>query len=167
MNNSERTLAWHLNSDGLSSVLIRDLLKMCNISKQFVGIYPCTNLKHLKPSELETCIMIVNVGLHFVTMHWTRHYILYIDPFGFGISNDSVKACVKKNAFGRPIYSSKSRLQHLTSSHCGLFATFFALYFDNHTKNIHLEKFIDSASLKNDDICVRNIKRLGKINVIS
>ena len=160
-----KTLAWHLNKNGMSDSVINDLLAMAKISNQYLGTFMFNNLPYFSSSELKqqstSHFLIINVGHHFVTLCITPYYALYIDSIGLPIVHQEINNFIDQYS-PRPIYFNTKQIQSFESSHCGLYAALFTLYFDQYEQhNMKMTFFKNPALLlKNDDKCIQYIKKL-------
>lgn len=151
------TLHWHLNKNGLSSDLLLDLLKNINIGKRFFkGVYAVDNIpKHL--SRMQCFIIIINVGFHFVTLYGKSDLLVYVDSFGNNPPPSLKKFLI---ACKRDIVCNTKQIQSLNSTHCGLYAVLYVLFFN--TKEMRMKcktlVFEDDVLLNNDDLCIAHIK---------
>jgi len=165
-------LGWHVNRRGLSNGLVADLLKSAQVSSNYQGIHgyhqiprACTNLSDFT--------IIINVGLHFVTVYGTPEYVMYIDSMGLPPTRVEVKEFLAQCR--RPFVYNISQVQGDTSSYCGLYAALFVIFLDyRHSGKInstwklqfHVAKWNESEHditnrLKsNDERCVTLIKVL-------
>lgn len=158
----EQTLKWHLNRDGLSNKLLDDLMRMTLPENDcYSGVYPYTEIPASLASTLHFSV-IVNVGQHFVAIYGEPEFILYLDPFGIGITHDEIT-----HGFGmaRPIFCNKKQVQDLKSTHCGLFSSLFIIHLerkrsgDSGYQNTVLNFYTEAEELKNNDkLCVQYIK---------
>lgn len=152
------SLQWHLNKYGLSNVLLSDLLKNANIGKSlFKGIYPVDGIPK-RISAHKNFIIIINIGLHFVTLYAKPKVLIYIDSFGQkppSSLHSFLQSCKQKSV----VYN-KKQIQSLESTHCGLYAVLYVLLFNakKSGKKCKSIKFNGNNLLKNDDICIRHIK---------
>ena len=130
----QRNLAWHINSLGLSDVVMNDLLKMANISQDFMGIFPFDQLNRIKeiPAPVKCCYttIIINVGGHFVMICFGQFFTLYVDSFGKPIERDQVYNFIRRVRPFTPFFYNSTQVQSLQSTHCGLYAVLFSLFFD-------------------------------------
>jgi hypothetical protein len=151
------SLQWHLNRSGLSNVLLLDLLKNIDIGKKyFKGIYAVDNIPKFL-SRLEQFIVIINIGMHFVTLYGKPNLLVYIDSFG-----NPPPSSMKKflSTCKRKIVSNIKQIQSPYSSHCGLYAVLYVLFFNTREmrKKCKTIVFDKNDLLKNDDICISHIK---------
>ena len=179
-------LSWHLNDSGMSDIVMKDLLQMSSISNRFRGIHHVHHLDKIKlsPSTIakDGASFIVNIGSHFVALIIFPTYVLYIDSFGIPIRNARISQFLHTNFPHHQVYSNRTQLQSIDSSHCGLYATLFILYFDvfyfrpqrsSKTKKnafFHLsfhpitsEKNSKTNGTMNDKLCIEYIKSLSKM----
>lgn len=162
---SKLTLDWHINKSGLSNTVINDLLNLSGISsKYFKGVFPYDNLPE-NISQLDNFSIIVNIGLHFVTIYAEEKFVYYIDSLGGSINNVHVKSFLC-SGLKRPIYFNKRQIQSLMSSHCGLYTALYILFMEGSKRekkllSIKKLKFFSSGDLlRNDKLCVKYIKIL-------
>jgi len=150
-----------MSSSGLSNELLTNLISTIGISDDFAGVIP-----HFELNKFDTLyekkIFILNVGAHFVTLYISpkEHYALYIDPLGNKIHNKSVYAYLD-NFPNIEVFFNRKQLQPYVSSHCGLYAVLFSVYFDRKDtdKKIKLHFSADGAE-QNDEKCVKYLKQL-------
>lgn len=156
-------MEWHLSRRGASNLLLSDLLHFVGISDRFLGVVPADDLDKLTLPLTTGHIVIVNVGLHFVTLCLDRDFVLYVDPFGQPIANPSVYHFIKRYYYDAavPIYFNQKRIQHASSSHCALYAALFALHFDGRRgPNAPPLRFAPRHLWKNDARCLAYLKNI-------
>ena len=158
---SETSLSWHLNDEGMSDSVINDILCFGNISNNYLGVFPFDAL----PSQTkETCMLVINVGQHFVTLYISPNFVLYVDSLGLPIMHESIKKFIERHAPSLQVFYNTKQVQSLTSSHCGFYAVLFTLLFDGK------KPLLDSGCIKffsnrkyltrNDQKCVNYIKSI-------
>lgn len=161
------TLEWHINKNGLSNILLEDLMKMAMndvADSAYQGVYTHFNIpSSLK--QLPNFSIIVNVGAHFVAIYATPQYILYLDPFGTPIMQANIVHTLTSEEYDRPIFTNCRQVQALDSTHCGLFSCLFVLHLETKRlqtpfyKDVQL-KFVSKNLTKNDFLCIKYLKRI-------
>lgn len=155
-----KTLDWHINQNGLSNHVLTNLLNHLSVSdKYYKGVFAFDNIPNNLCNE-SVFIIIVNIGLHFVTIYATSDFVLYIDSLGKpSPSNMSFFLSQCK----RPIFFNNRQIQSFTSTHCGFFAVLFVLFFNGKEKGTKMRpiKFHDTNLSSNDKLCTKYIKQIG------
>ena len=155
---SINTLSWHLNKDGLSDTLLKDLIEKANVGSVFDGIFPLQAI----PSKLrkkKSFVIIVNIGYHFVTVYATKDFVYYVDSFGKKPPQTLYSSFL--DFCERPVYFNSSQVQSKHSTHCGLYSCLFTIYFSKKIPNftLHFEKK-KTLLQKNDKKCIEFLKTL-------
>lgn len=153
-----KSLSWHLNKNGLSDTLMKDLLQKANVSSLFHGVFPLNEIPVILTST-PSFVIIVNIGYHFVTIYGTSSYIYYIDTFGKRPPPDLYHSFL--NACQRSVFFNPIQIQSVKSTHCGFFSCLFTIFFCRKPK--HRLKFHKKRSdlLKNDKKCIEYLKQLS------
>lgn len=155
-----KTLDWHINQNGLSNHVLSDLLKHLSVNNQYYkGVFPFDNIPVNLCSE-SNFIIIVNIGLHFVTVYAQPNFVLYIDSLGNSSPpnmRDFLYQCK------RPVFFNERQIQSFSSTHCGFFSVLFVIFFVGKKKGIKIEsfKFRDTNLKFNDKLCTKYIKLIG------
>lgn len=155
---NSKSIAWHLNKNGLSDTLMKDLLFKANVGSLFQGIFPLQTI----PNELaiaKSFVIIVNIGYHFVTIYTTDAFIYYIDSFGKKPPQSLYKSFL--NSCNRPIFFNPIQIQSKQSTHCGFFSCLFTLFYSKKNHNMKLKFVKDKNQLqKNNELCIKFLKQL-------
>ena len=154
-------IAKHVDADiGMTNVMLNKLARIL-CPNLYRGLFSVEKLKSI--SFRPPFSIIVNVGLHFVTVFVAKNHILYFDSYG--------KNCIRREMcdfmakYNCRIYYNKSKLQKRTSTHCGLYALLFAAYVDLTTKPFELY-FYKRAGKKNDELCKMYLQKIvSHVNV--
>lgn len=103
-----------------------------------------------------------NVG-HFVTVHATPSTILYIDPYGLPPCFHPHVAKFLHAKKKRVVLVNRKQVQHVNSTHCGLFAVLYAVYFDDPSREKRFAlRFPRKATPNNDKLCKRYLNEMLK-----
>ena len=152
---------------GMTNVAVNDICLMLNL-KLYQGVHAADRI----PSHLHRCrqfTVIVNLATrreaqavgHFITIYAQPEHIFYIDSFGLPCWQKDVRRFLKNCR--RPVVFSDRQLQAVNSSHCGLYAILYTLYFDHPRRNFHMtfERNIDGRkNKKNDVLCIKYLNQL-------
>lgn len=170
-----------INRRGMSDVVINELLVMANVSDRYRGSYLADNLPQDMARDVQEFIIIINIGLHFVTLHATKKYIFYVDSMGRPILLPQILKFISLRPGKPAVYYNKSRVQSPLSSHCGLYAALFVLCLDgvdkhtrkrvrrrgrravSATETLHIlpMQFFKRGDLnRNDKLCVKYLKKI-------
>ena len=113
---------------------------------------------------------IVNVGNHFVSVIITAVSILYIDSFAGRLSTPQLATLfsrVKKRetksrsgVLNRTFFRNKRQIQSIESTHCGLYAILFCVWYLKHPSDRMKLRFSQSDLNQNDAMCVKYLKKL-------
>lgn len=152
-------LEWHVNSQGLSNDVLDNLMESSHTCDLYFGTFPFDNLP-FEVCKNDKFILIVNVGLHFVCIYGKRDMVLYIDSLGKAPRGQEMKSFLL--ACERDVFFNKKRIQSLVSTHCGLYACLFGLYFckKENKKTVARMVFEKHNLMKNDQLCLKYLKRL-------
>lgn len=164
-------MEWHVNKTGLSNVLVQDLVRrMTRHNKHFLGVFAFDQIPIQKiiaaarkaASLRENVVTIINVGQHFVTVVIGPDSVLYIDSFAQEIPSKMKKfrALVSKLTMDgkRQLYVNKMRIQPFSSTHCGLYAALFTVWYLSPPRDRRKQSFHRDALKLNDDLCVQYLK---------
>ena len=166
----EKSLEWHINPSGLSNIVVEDMTKFpkwIQEKSHYVGVYKFFELP-LKIGKMSEFSLIVNVGMHFVSIYGTKQFILYIDPYGLPMMQKQMREYFSvRDIFSRPIYFNPKQIQDTLSTHCAMFCTLFVLHLEakrlpNLFPSYQNERLIFSGKdlKKNDTICEKMIKKI-------
>lgn len=150
----------------MSTDVLEDLLRNIDIgTKYFRGIFAYDAIpNHLWRNKC--FVIIVNIGLHFVTLYVEPDHLVYIDSFG-APAPIHVKNNIYANCGRAHFYCNQVQIQSYDSSHCGLFAVLFVLLFDWRKKRgrsrLPRVKFSRKRLARNDNLCVLYIKKLASL----
>lgn len=147
---------------GLTNVYIDSILfKYC--PQFYRGTFSCDTIPS-KLSHVSTYGIIVNhskesaQGSHFVSIISFPTYVLYLDSYALPCMNTDI--CSFLVGLNKSVFYNTTRLQDVSSNHCGFYAMYFVLYF-SHKNNVKA-KFRSDDLLKNDDLCTQYICELIK-----
>ena len=167
---AKRRIQWHLNDAGLSNELISDFLSHFSLGQHYLGVVSWRKLSsllnrviHAEQLNIDPIVIIINIGEHFVCLVIESTVIRYVDSFGDDIPPE-IMSFIKdleqargKNQKDKTIYVNKEQIQSYASSHCGLYAALFAIWFlSPPEKRIKLDFYSGTDELKlmrNDDKC--------------
>lgn len=152
-------LQWHVNEHGLSNEVLDNLMKSSHACNLYFGTFPFDSM----PSDVcakKKFVLLVNVGLHFVCIFANKNVVLYVDSLGRPSSLKEVQHFLRLCA--RPVFFNMKKIQSTSSTHCGLYACLFGLFFCKRENQERVGKmcFEKRNLLKNDQICLKYLKRL-------
>jgi len=137
--------------------------------KSYFGIFSIDNIPFDLLKGRQTFMVVCNLekkgnfGSHFVVLVYHLGHLLYLDSLA------PVKEEIK-NVFFKfdplQFHSLKSPLQSPSSQACGYYCLFFVLYFDRILRNKSVDfifPFQDNQDV-NDDLCLKNISMLERLN---
>lgn len=161
---------------GVTNGYIYDLLKNKIRLPMFEDVYAANTVKVSKLRKRKQFIFIVNLspsgaaGTHFVCIVKRGRRLHYIDSLAMP-SNTSRILWERLKLFNMPIIEAyKSPIQHQSSIFCGLYCVYFACLNDRDAmpNSSGLKPFSNKTAdlMRNDSICVANIKRLIRNNLI-
>lgn len=160
----------HVTSNGgLTNEWVNNFCKTACYSG-FYGVYSADYI----PPRLHvrrTFIIIVNLGQrrgvrgempvgHFVTISGEPDRVTYIDPYGLPCEQVHVRRFL--NQCRRPIVYNSRQIQDFNSVYCGMYAILFTLYIGKRfgVRSLFQMRFFRADLLRNDDLCVKYIRRL-------
>ena len=158
---------------GITNGYIFDILRnKIKLSHLFVDIYSSNTIDFLKLQKLKNFIIICNLspsydpGSHFVTIIGTPKELLYLDSMALSHSLSSeIYATLLK--FKRKIINLVTkRIQSVESFFCGYYCIYFCCLFDYDKMKIIKNQipFEKNELQRNDNICMKNIQTLIKLN---
>lgn len=165
----------HINKEGLSNVLVEDLVRrITKYDKHFLGVFTYKNIPKRKVTSSavkasaagRNIVAIINVGRHFVTLVIGHDAVIYIDSFAETIPPKlkhlrALMSDLTKDG-RRQLYLNKLQIQHYSSTHCGLYAALFAVWYLTRPEYRMAQSFHHKASKLNDELCVRYLKNFIK-----
>lgn len=173
-------LGWHFSEKGLSNEVVRDLMRLAGVTSSppgggFRGIVPYDRL--FSEGEDDVAIprrnfsIIVNVGMHFVTLFSEGDLVYYVDSLGLPVWREELKNFILERFPHKRRYCYNPRqIQDWNSSHCGLYAALFTVYLEKYCRGRRRGgtrprlKFHRRKKLLplNDALCVKYIKNMCK-----
>ena len=149
-------------TEGLSNILIDDILKSCDTYK---GCFSNDNIPNILQKEPQFSI-ICNLdskyekGSHFICIISFPNFVLYIDPIGLPCFTAPIKEFL--HSLNKPVFENVKQIQHMNSNFCSFYCMLFVSYF-NTDKSTREKMFFNSKNLfENDKICVQYLKELIK-----
>jgi hypothetical protein len=100
------------------------------------------------------------IGTHFVTVVGFPNVVIYLDTFGVSCVNKEIKKFL--SLLNRPILYNNRQIQSYYSNLCGFYCILYVLYFDRifEDKKVSKIDFVSQNLMNNDDVCIKEIKKL-------
>lgn len=169
----DKNLSWHINEFGLSNEIVHNLVsRMTKNSEQYLGVFSFSKIPKQKvltaaaKNNDKNVVMIINIGQHFVTLVISHDAVIYIDSYARSIPDTKHVLSLlkelteaKEDQQRRQLFINTTPIQHPTSTHCGLYAALFTVWYLANTKARMKLHFDSQHLLLNDDLCVQYLKQ--------
>ena len=120
----------------------------------------------------ENIALIINIGNHFVTVIVNDYSVQYFDSFALPITDTKIRSFLEylllpptplpnRDARKKLFFANKKQIQDYTSTHCGLYAVLFAVWYIKPASKRFTLRFSNDVNLlmRNDKLCLKYLKQ--------